>query len=134
MPSILKSIEIFDQAKQQQQGDGTVLDESSNAPSILAINGFFCGFSLLVVLGRIYVRTIMLKSMGLDDWLIVVAMTCGVGVFVCFIGETVSKSSIYLFTFSDFIENFNLHIWVKRHLLYVCNADFGNVATRYWQA
>jgi hypothetical protein len=63
-------------------------DTSTNAPSILAINGALAGFTLLVVLARYYVRTIMLKSMGADDWLIGVAMACGIGTFVCFIGET----------------------------------------------
>ncbi|KAE9370760.1 hypothetical protein N431DRAFT_40454 [Stipitochalara longipes BDJ] len=66
----------------------TPVDTSTNAPSILAINGFFCGFTVLVVLARIYVRSIMLKTFGVDDFLITGATICGVGVFVCFIGET----------------------------------------------
>lgn len=49
-------------------------DTSTNAPSILAINGFFCGFTVLVVLARVYVRAVMLKSMGADDYLITAAM------------------------------------------------------------
>jgi hypothetical protein len=86
MPSILKSIEFRDHANLE---DPTPVDNSSNAPSILAINGVFCFVSVVVVLGRLYVRTVMLRSMGADDWLITAAMICGVGVFVCFIGETV---------------------------------------------
>ncbi|PMD25802.1 hypothetical protein NA56DRAFT_529236, partial [Hyaloscypha hepaticicola] len=60
----------------------------TNVPSILAINGFFCGVALIVVLARIYVRSVMLKTFGTDDYLITGAMLCGVGVLVIFIGET----------------------------------------------
>lgn len=93
MPSILKSIEIFHQTSLE---DAPATDTSSNAPSILAINGFFAGFTLLVVLARLYVRTFMLRSMGADDWLISAAMLCGVGVFVCFVGE--SKTGVGKFS------------------------------------
>lgn len=72
----------------EQASTTTELDTSTNAPSILAINGFFCGFTVLVVLARIYVRVIMLKTMGMDDYLIAAATICGVGVLICFIGET----------------------------------------------
>ena len=51
----------------------TPLDTSTNALSILAINGFFCGFSVLVVLLRGYVRAVMLKTVGVDDYLMFVA-------------------------------------------------------------
>ena len=51
----------------------TPLDTSTNAPSILAINGFFCGFSVLVVLLRGYVRAVMLKTVGVDDYLMLAA-------------------------------------------------------------
>ncbi len=51
----------------------TPVDTSTNASSILAINGFFCGFTILVVLARVYVRAIMLKTFGVDDYLIVAA-------------------------------------------------------------
>jgi hypothetical protein len=49
------------------------VDTSTNAPSILAINGFFCGFTVIVVLARIYVRAIMLKTFGTDDYLMLAA-------------------------------------------------------------
>lgn len=49
------------------------VDTSTNAPSILAINGVFCGFTILVVVARIYVRWVMLKTMGTDDYLIAAA-------------------------------------------------------------
>lgn len=50
------------------------LDMSTNAPTILAINGSFTGFTLLVILARIYVRSIMLKTFGADDYFITAAM------------------------------------------------------------
>jgi hypothetical protein len=113
MPSILKSIEIFHQTSLE---DAPASDNSSNAPSILAINGFFAGFTLLIVLARLYVRTFMLRSMGADDWLISAAMLCGVGVFVCFIGE--SKHGVG--KFSAAISNSEM---VKMlHWQFVCQA------------
>jgi hypothetical protein len=50
------------------------IDNSTNAPSILAINGAFCFFALVVVLARLYVRAVMLKHVGTDDYLITAAM------------------------------------------------------------
>jgi len=49
------------------------VDLSTNAPSILAINGFFCGLALLVVGARMFVRIAMLKTVGPDDYLICLA-------------------------------------------------------------
>jgi len=45
-------------------------------------------FALLIVGARIYVRSIMLKTVGADDYVIMAAMLCSIGVLVCFIGET----------------------------------------------
>ena len=62
----------------ERQTDSTApVDTTSNAPSILAINGFFMGFALLVVGARIYVRGIMLKTVGPDDYVILLAMVGG---------------------------------------------------------
>src|ERR1700712_1766332 len=63
-------------------------DQSTNAPSLLAINGALMAFTTLVVLARFYVRAVILKSIGSDDWLIAIAAGCGIGTFVCFYGET----------------------------------------------
>jgi hypothetical protein len=67
----------FQEASTRLQSDppvtGTV-EMTSNASTILAINGTFVGFSLLVVLARVYVRIIMLKTFGVDDYIIVAAM------------------------------------------------------------
>ncbi|KAK2629560.1 hypothetical protein QTJ16_000380 [Diplocarpon rosae] len=75
-------------------------DRSTNAPSILAINGAFCGFAFTIVMVRMYARAMVLKAVGKDDWLILAAMdlepvpaltlnfaTCGIGVFACYVGE-----------------------------------------------
>lgn len=67
---------------------GLNTDKSTNAPHILAITGFFATLTLIVVLARFYVRSVMLKTTGTDDWIMMAAMACGVVVFVCFIGET----------------------------------------------
>jgi hypothetical protein len=64
---------IFRLARETSSADASTVTET-NAPSILAINGFFCGFTLIVVLARIYVRSIMLKTFGPDDYLITAAM------------------------------------------------------------
>jgi hypothetical protein len=64
MPSIYKLESV----------SATSPDTSSNAPSILAINGFFCGITVLVVMARMYVRAVMLKTCGVDDYLIFASM------------------------------------------------------------
>lgn len=59
----------------RQEGITTVpVDNSTNAPSILAVNGVFCFFALVVVLARLYVRAFILKHVGIDDYLIMAAM------------------------------------------------------------
>lgn len=47
---------------------------ANNGPVILAITGAFTGFAGVVVLLRIYVRAVMLKTVGPDDWIMIVAM------------------------------------------------------------
>lgn len=68
MPSVFRLDNGIEQVSTTAQ-----VDTSTNAPSILAINGFFCGITVFVVLARIYVRVIMLKTMGTDDYLITAA-------------------------------------------------------------
>ena len=48
-----------------------------NAGGILTIVGFVTALALLAVLLRIYVRAVMLKVFGLDDYLIILAMVAG---------------------------------------------------------
>jgi len=57
------------------EGDAsTATDMSTNAPSILAINGVFCTLTVIVGVLRIYVRSVMLKTFGTDDWFILAAI------------------------------------------------------------
>lgn len=48
-------------------------DFSTNASTILAIVGSFVGCAVLVVLLRVFVRSVMLKMFGPDDYVMVVA-------------------------------------------------------------
>jgi hypothetical protein len=64
---------IFRLAREASSADASTATQT-NVPSILAINGFFCGVALIVVLARIYVRSVMLKTFGTDDYLITGAM------------------------------------------------------------
>jgi hypothetical protein len=50
------------------------VDLESQGGTILSITGFFSGFAILVVLARLYVRAFMLKTMGVDDYVMIVAM------------------------------------------------------------
>ncbi|RQM05729.1 hypothetical protein DH86_00003574 [Scytalidium sp. 3C] len=61
---------------------------ASNAPQILGVDGFFMALALVTVVARIYVRTVMLKTFGADDYIICISMICAILTFVCFIGET----------------------------------------------
>lgn len=46
----------------------------NNAPEILAITGTFFTAAMIVVLLRFYVRLVMLKLFGIDDYVMVFAM------------------------------------------------------------
>ena len=48
-------------------------DLSTNAPTILAIVGAFVGCAVLAVCLRVFVRLIMLKMFGSDDYVMVTA-------------------------------------------------------------
>ncbi len=48
-------------------------DFPTNAPTILAIVGAFVGCAVLVVALRVFVRTLMLKTFGPDDYVMVAA-------------------------------------------------------------
>ena len=76
---------------------------SDKGSKILAITGSFTAFACLVVMLRLYVRTFLLKTVGADDYVMIVAMyelffsvrvfnwqflrLCSAGVLACFIGE-----------------------------------------------
>ncbi|KAK2766085.1 hypothetical protein FQN54_007600 [Arachnomyces sp. PD_36] len=64
------------------------LPNDTTAPKIIGISGFMAGFSLLIVLARCYVRVVMMKMFGVDDWIMLFAMACGITVLALFIVET----------------------------------------------
>ncbi|KAI9744549.1 MAG: hypothetical protein M1818_002078 [Claussenomyces sp. TS43310] len=59
----------------------------SNKASILSVTGFFMGWTVVVMALRLYVRKSMLNHVGPDDYIMLASVLCGVGVFVCFVGE-----------------------------------------------
>ncbi|OAG36316.1 hypothetical protein AYO21_09481 [Fonsecaea monophora] len=62
--------------------------DESNAGALLAIHGTFGGVAILTVLLRVFVRAFLLKSLGTDDYVMIAAAVCEVGVIVCFVGES----------------------------------------------
>jgi hypothetical protein len=44
---------------------------ATNAPEIIAIVGAFVGSAVLVVMLRVLVRSLILKTFGLDDYIMV---------------------------------------------------------------
>ncbi|KAH7336337.1 hypothetical protein BKA65DRAFT_552994 [Rhexocercosporidium sp. MPI-PUGE-AT-0058] len=54
---------------------------------ILAITSSFTAFACLVVMMRLYVRAFLLKTVGADDYVMIVAMVCSAGTLACFVGE-----------------------------------------------
>jgi hypothetical protein len=61
---------------ERQANPTTPVDTASDAPSILAINGFLMSFALLIVGARVYVRAFMLKTVWADDYIMMAAMVC----------------------------------------------------------
>jgi len=94
------------------------VDRSTNAPSILAVNGVFCGAAVLVMAARFYVRAVMLKTLGTDDWLILAATLCGVGVFTCFVGETHNGKGMHMKSIRP-DESIRLSHWTYFHSIIV---------------
>lgn len=67
--------------------DQAYLNES-NVASILGITGAFAFAALVVVALRLYVRTCMLRFVGLDDWTIILAALMAAATFICLCGES----------------------------------------------
>ncbi|PYI17558.1 oxidoreductase [Aspergillus japonicus CBS 114.51] len=61
---------------------------SSHAPTILAVVGTLSGLSTLIVLLRCYVRGLVLRKFNAEEYNILGAWLCAVGVLVCFVVET----------------------------------------------
>lgn len=60
----------------------------TNAPKLLAQNGALYGVVAVVVLLRCYIRTIMLKSFGKDDWTILLAFAFATATFITYAMQT----------------------------------------------
>jgi hypothetical protein len=50
--------------------------DENRGPEILGVCGALVGLALVVVLLRVYVRTRMVRHVGVDDWTIIAAMVC----------------------------------------------------------
>ncbi|KAL2068836.1 hypothetical protein VTL71DRAFT_15174 [Oculimacula yallundae] len=59
----------------------------NNGGKIVALSGTLTAFALFAVMLRMYVRTFMLKTVGGDDYVMILAMVCSLGVIACLIGE-----------------------------------------------
>ncbi|KAL3422024.1 integral membrane protein [Phlyctema vagabunda] len=68
-------------------GPPTPVSLESNGSTILAYTGFVTAVSCVVVLARLYVRAVMLKTMGTDDYIMVFALLCTIFCFVSFIAQ-----------------------------------------------
>ena len=72
---------------EDQQSSAGYLAQN-NSIWILTVTGVFQFISLLIVLARLYVRGVMIRSLGYDDLCIGIAAVLGLGNWICFIGET----------------------------------------------
>lgn len=77
MPSLMMPSIVEAMAKRAASDASTTLDMSTKAPSILAMNGAVVGVASVVLLARVYVRLVMLKTLGWDDVFMVLAMVSG---------------------------------------------------------
>lgn len=55
---------------------------------ILSVTGLWCFLSLAIVGMRIYVRAFKSRIFGPDDWTVVVTAMLGLGIWICFVGES----------------------------------------------
>ncbi|MCJ1316300.1 hypothetical protein MMC15_001621 [Xylographa vitiligo] len=73
--------------------------DDSKASHILAIVGTLTAVALFLSTLRMYVRRVILKSFSTDDWLMLAASVCCLGVLICFVGETqngVGRHTVFL--------------------------------------
>ena len=50
------------------------VSNANHGNRILAVTGFFMAVASLVVLARLYVRSVMLKTVWVDDWIMILSM------------------------------------------------------------
>jgi hypothetical protein len=69
--------------KRQTSDASAQYKNDNNSGALLAIHGTFCGAAVLTVVLRLYVRIFMLKSLGVDDYIMLAAAvsspTCAAG-------------------------------------------------------
>ncbi|KAG9234501.1 hypothetical protein BJ875DRAFT_484127 [Amylocarpus encephaloides] len=63
------------------------IDGADNGQRILGITGFFASFACTAVILRMYVRTAILNTVGMDDYAMLFAMICSATAFVFFVLE-----------------------------------------------
>ncbi|KAK8102401.1 hypothetical protein PG984_015547 [Apiospora sp. TS-2023a] len=59
----------------------------SNVATILSVSGLMMGLSFAIVGLRIWVRQFMIKTLGVDDMVMMAALIAAIGSMVCFVGE-----------------------------------------------
>ncbi|KAK4446895.1 hypothetical protein QBC34DRAFT_304216 [Podospora aff. communis PSN243] len=74
------------------------VDPETRGPALLIVELIVLPISLLVLLLRMYVRCIVLKNSGWDDWLMVAASVFGTGVTIC----VILANALY---------GWNVHVW-----------------------
>ncbi|KAK7973869.1 hypothetical protein PG989_015717 [Apiospora arundinis] len=70
--------------------------EDSNVDMILAVSGMMMGLSFTIVGLRVWVRNFMIKTLGIDDMVMIAALTAAIGSMVCFIGECATGAGKHL--------------------------------------
>lgn len=79
---------VFSRQTSTQAAPSQEYLNESNVASILGITGAFTFAALVVVALRLYVRTCMLRFVGLDDWSIILAALMAAATFICLCGES----------------------------------------------
>lgn len=60
----------------------------TNAPELLTQFGALFGVATVIVLLRCYVRAVMIKSFGKDDWLMLLALAFSAATFATYVAQT----------------------------------------------
>ncbi len=66
-------IPVLSQLLERQSAAPIQYKDEDYSGTLLAIHGTFCGAAVLSVLLRLYVRIFMLKSIGIDDYIMFAA-------------------------------------------------------------
>ncbi|KAK0642156.1 hypothetical protein B0T16DRAFT_462161 [Cercophora newfieldiana] len=74
------------------------IDPETRGPALLIVELTVLPLALIVLLLRLYVRTMLLKNSGWDDWLMIAAAVFGAGVTVCVI-------------LASYLYGWDVHVW-----------------------